>query len=99
MHWAEKVQTLFVLLCGLQESNGWGFGFGFEHGSEMETTTSYHSNNGKDLHKEANGSISSPSNANVNPEGSSWAFNQASLDTGNEKEVLYLYSRVNVSEC
>ncbi|KAH0909924.1 hypothetical protein HID58_033245 [Brassica napus] len=69
-----------------KESNGWGFGFGFEHGSEMETTTSYHSNNGKDLHKEANGSISSPSNANVNPEGSSWAFNQASLDTGNEKE-------------
>ncbi|CAN6866229.1 unnamed protein product [Brassica oleracea] len=69
-----------------KESNGWGLGFGFEHVSEIETTTSYHSNNGKDLHKEANGSISSPSNTNVNPEGSSWAFNQPSLDNGNEKE-------------
>lgn len=74
----------------LHESTCYWFGFGFEHVSEIETTTSYHSNNGKDLHKEANGSVSSPSNTNVNPEGSSWAFNQPSLDNGNEKEVLYL---------
>lgn len=73
----------------LQESNGWGFGFGFENGSEIERTTSYHSNPDKDLHKEENGSVSFPSNTNVTPGGSSWAFSQPSLDTGNEKEVLY----------
>ncbi|KAF8053065.1 hypothetical protein N665_1468s0004 [Sinapis alba] len=66
-----------------KESNGWGFGFG----SEIETTTScHHSNPDKDLHKEENGSISFPSNTNVNPGGSSWAFNEPSLEIGNEKE-------------
>lgn len=75
------------MLCGwLQESNGWGFGFG----SENETTTSYDSNFEKVLHKEENGSISFPSSTNVSAGGSSWAFNQPSLDTGKEKEVLYL---------
>ncbi|CAH8360801.1 unnamed protein product [Eruca vesicaria subsp. sativa] len=69
-----------------KESNGWGFGFGFEHGSEVEATTSYRSNPEKDMHKEENGSISFPSDTNVNPGGSSWAFNQSSLEKGNEKE-------------
>ncbi|KAG2302454.1 hypothetical protein Bca52824_031105 [Brassica carinata] len=85
---AETIETKKDLAN--KESNGWGFGFGFEHGSEIERTTSYDSNPDKDLHKEENGSISFPisfpSSTNVNPGGSSWAFSQPSLDTGIEKE-------------
>ncbi|KAL1188131.1 hypothetical protein V5N11_003164 [Cardamine amara subsp. amara] len=69
-----------------KESNGWAFGFGFEPDSKVETTTSFQSNFEKEPQKKENGLISFPINGDVNSEETSWAFNQPSLETGNEKE-------------
>ncbi|KAG7657527.1 unnamed protein product [Arabidopsis thaliana] len=69
-----------------KESNGWGFGFGFEPVSKLETTNSFQSSVEKETKKMENGSISFPSNGDVNSGGTSWAFKQPSLEIGNEKE-------------
>ncbi|KAG7588575.1 hypothetical protein ISN44_As07g009030 [Arabidopsis suecica] len=69
-----------------KESKGWKFGFGFEPISKIETTNSFQSNVEKETQKVENGSISFPSNGDVNSGGTSWAFKQPSLETGNEKE-------------
>lgn len=83
-----------------QESNGWGFGFGFDPDSKIETTTSFQSSIEKEPQKMENGLISFPSNANVNSGGTSWAFKQPSLETGNEKEVMSLLICIVIdSEC
>ncbi|VVA98740.1 unnamed protein product [Arabis nemorensis] len=80
-----------------KESNGWGIGFGFELVSKIETTNSFQPNFEKEPQKRENGSISFPSNANTNSEGTSLAFKQPSLETEKEKEVMYLTSNANVN--
>ncbi|CAN8241412.1 unnamed protein product [Cochlearia groenlandica] len=69
-----------------KESNGWGFGFGFQPVSKIEKTNSFQSNFEKEPQKRENGSISFPSNGNVGSEGASWAFNETYLETGDEKK-------------
>jgi hypothetical protein len=79
-----------------QESNGWGFGFGFEPVSKLETTNSFQSSVEKETKKMENGSISFPSNGDVNSGGTSWAFKQPSLEIGNEKEVISVLIRTGI---
>ncbi|XP_023643098.1 dentin sialophosphoprotein isoform X2 [Capsella rubella] len=69
-----------------KESNGWGLGFGFEPVSKIETSTSFQSNVEKEPQKTENGSISFPNNGDEDFGGTSWAFQQPSLETGKEKE-------------
>lgn len=67
---------------------------------EPVSTTSFQSNFENEQQKKENGSVSFPSNGNVGSEGTSWAFNEPSLETGNEKEVMSLTIRIVIDlEC
>ena len=67
----------------LHESTCYGFGFGFEHVSEIDVDKDpiFFRTTDKDPLKKVNGLISYLGNANVISGEASWAFNESSLRT------------------